>query len=138
MINKSTLFIKIFTSLTDSSFKCTILEDFFSFFSNSQSTKCALVINIDNSRAVRVRGIVTGVSGQTMTSMGRYEAVVYRVGGGSGSESKRFAVLVDSNASPGNGQGIKMDVIGDTLYIQNKSGMSYAQSITAWAEIFYA
>ena len=99
---------------------------------------CALVINIDNSRAVRVRGIVTGVSGQTMTSMGMYEAVVYRLGGGSGSESKRCAVLVDSNASPGNSQGIKIDVIGDTLYIQNKSSMSYAQSITAWAEIFYA
>ena len=99
---------------------------------------CALVINIDNSRAVRVRGIVTGVSGQTMTSMGMYEAVVYRLGGGAGNESKRFAVLVDCNASPGNGQGIKMDVVGDTLYIQNKTGMSYAQSIVAWAEIFYA
>jgi len=99
---------------------------------------CALVINIDNSRAVRVRAIVTGVSGYTMTSMGMYEAVVYRLGGGAGNESKRFAVLVDCNASPGNGQGIKMDVVGDTLYIQNKSGMSYAQSIVAWAEIFYA
>jgi hypothetical protein len=99
---------------------------------------CALVINIDNSRAVRVRAIVTGVSGYTMTSMGMYEAIVYRLGGGAGNESKRFAVLVDCNASPGNGQGIKMDVVGDTLYIQNKSGMSYAQSIVAWAEIFYA
>jgi hypothetical protein len=99
---------------------------------------CALVINIDNSRAVRVRGIVTGVSGQTLTSLGMYEAIVYRIGSGAGNDSKRFAVLVDCNASPGNGQGIKMDVVGDTLYIQNKTGMSYAQSITAWAEIFYA
>jgi hypothetical protein len=99
---------------------------------------CALVINIDNTRAVRVRGIITGIGGQTMTSLGMYEAVVYRLGGGAGNESKRFAVLVDCNASPGNGQGIKMDVIGDTLYIQNKSSMSYAQSITAWAELFYA
>jgi hypothetical protein len=99
---------------------------------------CALVINIDNSRAVRVRGIVTGIGGQTMTSLGMYEAIVYRLGGGAGNESKRFAVLVDCNASPGNAQGIKMDVIGDTLYIQNKTSMSYSQSIVAWAEIFYA
>ena len=99
---------------------------------------CALVINIDNARAVRVRGIITDVSGQTMTSLGMYEAIVYRLGGSAGNESKRFAVLVDCNASPGNGQGIKMDVVGDTLYIQNKAGMSYAQSISAWAEIFYA
>ena len=99
---------------------------------------CALVINIDNTRAVRVRGIITGIGGQTMTSLGMYEAVVYRLGGGAGNESKRFAVLVDCNASPGNSQGIKMDVIGDTLYIQNKTSMSYVQSITAWAELFYA
>ena len=98
---------------------------------------CALVINIDNTRAVRVRGIITGIGGQTMTSLGMYEAVVYRLGGGAGNESKRFAVLVDCNASPGNSQGIKMDVIGDTLYIQNKTSMSYVQSITAWAELFY-
>jgi hypothetical protein len=73
-----------------------------------------------------------------MTSLGMYEAIVYRLGGGAGNESKRFAVLVDCNASPGNAQGIKMDVIGDTLYIQNKTSMSYSQSIVAWAEIFYA
>ena len=98
---------------------------------------CALVLDTNGARAVRVRGVVGGISGQTMTSMGMYEAILYRIGSSGGNESKRFAVFVDCNASPGNGQGIQMNVVNDNLYIQNKTGMSYAQTIQVWAEVFY-